>query len=180
MQKKTGIRAEALRYRVATKEFAGVLVALAAGAIAYILLHFLKINTSTLYASLIFLGVLLLQFIFVYLISYLEYKNLKYLIEPNSISLQTGTFSIDTETIPFEKIKNSSYTQSLIQRIFSVGDIIIDQDDEKFIWDSIDSNTANLIMEAVSAKSNVQPITITMANPETQNPLTPPTTPIKP
>lgn len=173
MENKTGVAINALKYRIATKEFVGILVSLAISGISYIPLYFLKIQHSILYTVLIFVGVFLTQFILIFLLSVLEYKNLKYKIEQNSISLQTGTFSIHTETIPFEKIKNSSFDQSLSQRFFSVGDIIIDQDDEKFIWDSIDSKTADLIMESVSTKSNVQPISITMANNTENTPLIP-------
>jgi uncharacterized membrane protein YdbT with pleckstrin-like domain len=94
----------------------------------------------------------------------MQYKNLKYSIGQNAISFQRGTFGVDRETIPFEKIKNSTFDQSFIQRLFSVGDITIDQDDEQYVWDSIDSVTATAISKAVSAKGDVQPITVTTAN----------------
>lgn len=173
MQNKTGINSNALHYRIFTKGVVGTLVIIAAGVLITIILNVLKLQNALTYSLLAIVGVFILQFLLVFSVSYLEYKNLKYVIEPNSISLQRGTFSIETETIPFEKIKNSSFDQTLVQRFFGVGDIIIDQDDEKFIWASIDMSTANQIMEAVSAKSNVQPITVQMAsanNPSTGSP----------
>jgi uncharacterized membrane protein YdbT with pleckstrin-like domain len=94
----------------------------------------------------------------------MQYKNLKYMIEQNSITFQRGAFGVERETIPFEKVKNATFDQTFVQRLFSVGDITIDQDDEKYIWENVDSQTATLISNAVSAKGDVQPITVSTAN----------------
>ncbi|MGH7245809.1 MAG: PH domain-containing protein, partial [Candidatus Levyibacteriota bacterium] len=112
----------------------------------------------------------LVQLVVIFLLAWVAYSNVQYAIVQNSLTLTKGLFSIQTETIPFQKIKNASFQQSLLQRFFSVGNIIIDQETEKFIWESVDTKTATIIMTAVSERSNVQPIAVA----------SPPNTPVPP
>lgn len=105
-------------------------------------------------------GVFLLVCLVTYIAATVAYSNLTYLIEENSLFLKEGVFTVDTETIPFQKIRNASFTQKFLQRIYHVGDIIIDQDPEQYVWKSIDEKTARLILDAVAAKSNIQPIVV--------------------
>jgi len=163
MENTTPVGKEALKYRIAINEGIGVIITFAATALVAIALYVIKLNYAILIDVVVFLCIFLLQLIVLYLISLLEYKNLRYNIGQNAISFQRGTFGVERETIPFEKVKNSTFDQTFIQRFFSVGDITIDQDDEKYIWEDIDSHTATLISDAVSAKGDVQPITISTA-----------------
>lgn len=151
---------DSFRYRFFTREAVGLFVTVLAVLLAGITLTFLKIPNAYFYTIMVFLGFFVIQILFILLPTYLEFTNLQYVIEQNSISLKKGVFSVETETIPFQKIKNSSFDQTFVQRLFSVGNIIIDQDDEKFIWESIDKQSASVIMEAVAAKSNIQPIAV--------------------
>jgi uncharacterized membrane protein YdbT with pleckstrin-like domain len=155
---------QALRYRLVINETIGIVITIALTAFVAILLYVIKVKNATVIDSIIFLCVFVVQFVILYLFSLLQYKNLKYAIGQNSISFQRGTFGVERETIPFEKIKNSTFDQSFIQRLFSVGDITIEQDDEKYVWENIDSATASKISNTVSAKGDVQPITVATAN----------------
>src|ERR1700722_2424823 len=163
MENTTPVGKEALKYRIAINEGMGVIITLAATALVAIALYFIKLKDAVLIDLGVFFCVFLLQLIVLYLISLLEYKNLRYNIGQNAISFQRGSFGVERETIPFEKVKNSTFDQTFIQRFFSVGDITIDQDDEKYIWEDIDSHTATLISNAVSAKGDVQAITVSTA-----------------
>jgi membrane protein YdbS with pleckstrin-like domain len=109
-----------------------------------------------------------------YVTAYLEYNNLKYLIEEHALFLKEGVFEVDTETIPFQKIRNASYLQNVLQRIYNVGDLVIDQDPETYTWMGIDAKTAGTILDAVSARSNIQPISVEAAG---SNPYAPPQNP---
>lgn len=164
MDNATRVGKNALKYRLVTFETMGIVISLAFTAIVAIVIYFLKFKNATLIDAGLFIGVFIIQFIFIYLVSHMEYKNLQYLIEQNSITLQRGAFGVERETIPFEKIKNSTFDQTVIQRMFSVGDITIDQDDEKYIWENVDAETATRISNAVSAKGDVQPITVASLN----------------
>ena len=110
------------------------------------------------YAGVIFVGLLLVQFIIFSLALLLEYFNLAYVIEDNSISFREGVFSVKTITIPYAKITNVSFSQSLFQRLFGVGNIFIDQEDSEYSWKGVDTETAHKIIEEISKKSNIQPI----------------------
>jgi membrane protein YdbS with pleckstrin-like domain len=90
--------------------------------------------------------------------AYIEFTNLKYLIEEHALFLKEGVFEVDTETIPFQKIRNAAFYQTFLQRLYKVGDLVIDQDPETYTWSGIDTDTARIIMDAVSDKSNIQPI----------------------
>ncbi len=151
---------QAFKYRLFIKEFVGLFVTILVTILVGVIVYFLKLSNAYVYPLLTFVGLFVLQTLFVIIPTSFEFMNLRYSIEQNSISLKKGVFSVETETIPFQKIKNSSFDQSFIQRLFSVGNIIIDQDDEKFTWEGIDKQTASTIMEAVAAKSNVQPIVV--------------------
>jgi uncharacterized membrane protein YdbT with pleckstrin-like domain len=163
MDNASRVTKQALHYRVAINEGIGLLITLAVTAVISILLYFLKFKAAVGIDILSFFIIFILQFISLYFISFMQYKNLKYTIGQNAISFQRGSFGIEIETIPFEKIKNSTFDQSFIQRFFSVGDITIEQDNEKYIWEDIDSQTATLISNTVSAKGDVQPITVATA-----------------
>lgn len=88
----------------------------------------------------------------------LESKNFGYVVHENSLGFRQGSFSVFKETIPFARITNASFNQSLIQRFFGVGDLDIDQEDSASGMPGIDRETANKILQVVSQKSNVQPI----------------------
>jgi uncharacterized membrane protein YdbT with pleckstrin-like domain len=101
----------------------------------------------------------------IYISARLEYSNLKYLIEEDALFLKEGVLKVDTETIPFQKIRNASFLQSLLQRMFRVGDLVIDQEPESYTWGGIDLETARTILDAVALKSNIQPISVSANNP---------------
>jgi len=169
----------ALKYRLVIFELLGLTTSLAFTAIVAIILYFIKLRYAVIIDTVLFIGVFVVQFAFIYLVSHMQYKNLKYMIEQNSITFQRGAFGVERETIPFEKVKNATFDQTFIQRLFSVGDITIDQDDEKYIWENVDAQTATLVSNAVSAKGDVQPITVSQAsaivNNTTNNPQQPQT-----
>ncbi len=160
MDKGIHVKSAAFTYRFFFREIVGALFAIAVTGGVGMLLFFLHIEGAVGYSLLLLISVFALQIILIFLISSLEYSNLIYLLEQNSLSLKKGVFSVETETIPFQKIKNASFDQSFAQRLFGVGNILIDQDTEKFIWSSIDKESADVIMEAVADKSNIQPIAV--------------------
>lgn len=164
MENSTPVSRNALQYRLAMNECMGVLIAFAVTALITVTLYFIKVKDAVFLDILIFLVLLIVQFILLYFVSWMQYKNLRYSIGQNAISFQRGVFGIERETIPFEKIKNSTFDQTFLQRLFSVGDITIDQDEENYTWEDIDSHTATLISDAVSAKGDVQPITVSQAS----------------
>lgn len=164
MENTTSVGEQALKYRIVINEILGVIITVALTAVVAILLYFIKLKDALIIDVSTFFVVFVLQLIALYLLSLLQYKNLKYSIGQNAVSFQRGAFGVERETIPFEKIKNSTFDQTFIQRLFSVGDITIDQEDEKYIWENIDTETATLISNAVSAKGDVQPITVSTAN----------------
>lgn len=164
MENETGVSKQALHYRLIINEIIGIIITFALTAFVAIILYFIKVKLAIYIDLLLFLCIFALQFITLYFLSLMQYKNLKYAIGQNSVSFTRGAFGIERETIPFEKIKNATFDQTVIQRLFSVGDITIDQDDEKYIWENIDSQTATLISNTVSAKGDVQPITVATAN----------------
>lgn len=164
MENQTNVGKQALRYRIVINEIVGVIISLALSVIIAILLYFLKVKYGLLIDMAVFVIIFLIQFIVIYVFSQMQYKNLRYVLGQNAITFQRGAFSTESETIPFEKIKNSTFDQSFIQRLFSVGDITIDQDDEKYTWENVDTQTATAISNTVSAKGDVQPITLAAAN----------------
>ncbi len=121
--------------------------------------HFLPIS---LVLEVLFFAVLI---VITYLSAYLEYSNLKYLIEEDALFLKEGVLRVDTETIPFQKIRNASFLQNVMQRVFKVGDLVIDQDPESYTWEGIDTETARIILDAVAEKSNIQPISVSANEP---------------
>ena len=126
---------------------------------AFKLLSFLTISLTL---ELIFFVISSLA---IYVAARLEYGNLKYLIEEDALFLKEGVLRVDTETIPFQKIRNASFLQSLLQRMFKVGDLVIEQDPESYTWEGIDLKTARTILDAVAQKSNIQPISVSASNP---------------
>lgn len=155
---------QALNYRIAVNEGFGIVISVALTIIVALILSIIKFKNGMEIDLLFFLSIFIIQFVFIYFTSLLQYKNLKYNIGQNAITFQKGAFSSEIETVPFEKIKSAIFDQTLIQKFFSVGDITIDQEDEKYTWDNIDSETASLISNSVSVKGDVQPITVAQAN----------------
>lgn len=155
---KAGIKS--LQYRLFVNEGMGIMIFIAVTVIVSLVLFFLKNSGISFIVTFALLGLFVLQTIIIYFISLMQYKNLQYTIGQNAVSFQRGTFGVDKETIPFEKIKSSQYDQSFMQRLFSVGDISIEQDGETYTWENIDSKTASLITDSVSAKGDVQPIVV--------------------
>jgi len=100
----------------------------------------------------------MLPLLVAFLLSFVEYGNLGYKIEANSIAFRKGIFSLRTLTIPFVRITNVSFHQSLFQRLLSVGNILIDQEDSESKWADFDKLTAKKIIKEISIKSNIQPI----------------------
>jgi uncharacterized membrane protein YdbT with pleckstrin-like domain len=94
----------------------------------------------------------------VFLPTYLEYIHLGYKLDSNSVNLRKGMFSVSTTSIPFAKITNVTLDQSFIQRLFSVGNITIDQEDSENYWGEVDLETANKILKTIASKSNIQPV----------------------
>ena len=92
------------------------------------------------------------------LIVLLESKNIGFRLEQNTVHYREGIFSLRRFAIPFARITNVSYHQSIFQRMFSVGDLIVDQEDSEVAMRGIDSHTAELLLKAISEKSNIQPI----------------------
>ena len=96
----------------------------------------------------------------VFVIVTLEIANLGYGIDANAIRFREGILSLHRITVPFARITNANFHQSFFQRIFQVGDIAIDQEDSEYKWRGVDVTTANKIIEEITSKSNVQPITM--------------------
>lgn len=90
--------------------------------------------------------------------SLLEYLHLKYKLTDQSLSFRSGMFSVHTTTIPYSKITNAAYDQSLLARLFSAGDINIDQEDSNFAFKGIGSKIADEVLDAIAKKSNILPI----------------------
>ena len=91
-------------------------------------------------------------------IGFLVYKNTKYQIDDNILALMQGLLSIHQVSIPFSKITNINFHQNVFQRLFQVGDLLVDQEDAENIITDIDFETFNLINKAVADKSNTQNI----------------------
>ena len=163
----TGVGKASFNYRIFPRLMGVVVMTIVILVFSLAILGFIKINNYVLISLGISLVFLLIFGLITYLTAYLEYSNLKYMIEENSLLLKEGVFNVDTETIPFEKIRNASITQNIIQRVFGVGNVVIDQEPEKYVWSSIDNKSAQIIIEAVSEKSNIQPIQVAegQANP---------------
>lgn len=101
------------------------------------------------------LVVVIIFFLIQLIPSFLEYNNLGYQLESNSVNFRKGLLSIQNTTIPFARITNASFNQSFFQRLFSVGDLVIDQEDAGYTWKGIDSVNADKINHAISSKSNL-------------------------
>src|SRR5438270_181972 len=102
-------------YRLITRVSLAALVSLVIGgglALLNYYLGFLNLFRSVFitptYVAGITIACLALLSLVSFIISWIEYKNLGYKIEENSLYLREGFFSIDMETIPFFKIINIS------------------------------------------------------------------------
>ncbi len=111
-------------------------------------------TTLTAFATLVFLILAALAL----LITIIQYANWGYHIDEHSLFLRRGLLSSETETIPFYKVINTSFDQSVIQRMFGVGQLRVDQEDDSSTWSDIDKGTASSVIEMVSTKGNIQPI----------------------
>lgn len=106
----------------------------------------------------VFIVSLILQLSWIGVIVFLESQNLGYKLEQHAFLYREGAFSVVKLTIPFVRITNAQFNQTLFQRFFSVGDIAIDQEDGGAWLRGIDSESANKILKEISIKSNIQPI----------------------
>lgn len=154
----------ALSYRLLPRILGAIFFTFIVAALVISALIFLHQTTYLTLVSMVIAIAFVVIILFVYIVAYLEYSNLQYLIEQNSLYLKEGVLSVDTETIPFQKIRNASFTQNFLQRLYGVGNVIIDQDPETYTWESIDQKTAQTILEAVSERSNIQPIAVENIN----------------
>lgn len=102
--------------------------------------------------------IFLIAFLYGAFKSLLEYSHLKYKLADQSIGFRSGMFSVNTTTIPYSKITNAAYDQSLLARLFSVGDINIDQEDSSFQFKGIGSKIADEVLDVIAKKSNIVPI----------------------
>jgi uncharacterized membrane protein YdbT with pleckstrin-like domain len=159
------IKRAALYYRFLPRLIVVLFVGIVVAIILASLLSFLKLFGFLTIALTLELVILIVLGLAIYVSARLEYSNLKYLIEEDALFLKEGVLKVDTETIPFQKIRNASFLQSLLQRIFGVGDLVIDQDPESYAWEGIDAETARAILDAVAQKSNIQPISVSANNP---------------
>jgi len=142
----------ALTYRLFTKLVIGLVISIFLLPISILLS---STNNPALIYIFIFQGIPLIIFI---VLSLIEYKNCGFAIEENSLNFRKGIFSIETMSIPYVRITNAKFKQNLLQRIFGVGHIIIDQEDSESVWKNYDQETANKITNQISSKSNIQPI----------------------
>lgn len=106
----------------------------------------------------IFIGVLIPLVLLTEVLMFLEYANSGFMIDENSVSLKQGMFSLERVAVPFPKITNTSFKQSFFQRLFSVGDLEIDQEDATVSLDSIDNKSAEEIMGSIKEKSHIQTV----------------------
>lgn len=90
--------------------------------------------------------------------SLLEYSHLKYKLADQSLSFRSGLLSVSTTTVPYSHITNVAYDQGILARLFSVGDINIDQEDSDFSFKGIGSSIADKILDVIAKKSNIRPI----------------------
>jgi membrane protein YdbS with pleckstrin-like domain len=109
--------------------------------------------------SLPFYGLFVVVFGISALVGFLKYRNTKYAISDNTISIRVGVLSVKTIIIPFSKITNVSSEQSIMQRLFGMGNILIDQEDSSSSWTDLDLETITKLTQAISEKSNLQRIT---------------------
>lgn len=150
MEQYTHVQSNALVYRLVKSLFISIVIGLIVGGFFAL--------TGMKYAVLIFT---IITFLVQLIPSYLEYQNLGYELESNSVNLRKGLLSMQNLTIPFARITNASFNQSFFQRFFSVGDLNIDQEDSSFKWQVVDSITANKISHEIASKSNIQQVTKT-------------------
>lgn len=152
---------QALKYRIVVKESAGIILTILLTFVSGIALTSYNFGNTALFIGIIFLIVFILQFLLIVIPAYLEYYNLRYTISQDSITLQRGVFTVEIKTIPFQKIVNAGFTQTVLQRLFMVGSVTLDQENERFLWESVDAKTAVIVLDLVAQKSNIQPIKIT-------------------
>lgn len=161
MNTQESVGPQALKYRIVVKESAGIILTILLTIVSGIALTSFNFGNNALFIVVIFLAVFILQFFLIVIPAYLEYYNLRYTVAQDSITMQRGVFTIETKTIPFQKIVNAGITQTVLQRFFMVGTIALDQENERFVWESIDTKTADIVLNLVAQKSNIQPIKIT-------------------
>lgn len=145
----------ALFYRFVTRGLVSTLLFLVFALIVAIVYTSGKLDSFPWIAVLIIMG---LPLAWKLLTSWLEYMNLGYSFDDKSLKFREGIFSLHNQTIPFYKISNASFTQSFFQRVFNVGDVIIDQEDSQSDLKAVDRATAEKIIQSVSQNSNIQTI----------------------
>lgn len=162
MNNQTRVGQNAFQYRFIVRETIGVLISALVSGVFFNIVSFLHKNNAVSFSLGIFVVLFIFQLIAVFVATFIEFNNLVYIIEENAITLKKGIIYVETQTIPFQKIKKSLFQQSIFQNLFGVGNIILDQgEEESFIWNNIDNQTANTIMDAVAKKSNIQPVVFT-------------------
>ncbi len=165
-------------YWLVTRVTVAFVVAVLLGVALYLLSYTAKLSsfpvafsldptTLTAFAMLIFLILAALTLV----ITIFQYGNWGYRTDEHALFLRRGLIALDTETIPFYKVVNTSFDQSAWQRLFGVGELQIDQDDASSTWSDIDKSTASAVMELVSTKGNIQPIAFSSGQFPPQPPL---------
>lgn len=140
-----------LEYKSIKVGFITVFFALAVSGVSSVITQKIQIN--------IFILVLAISFIVMMIPEYIMYLNIQYKIDESALYLRKGFLSIQTITLPYARITNAKFDQTLIQRIFHIGNISLDQEDSSYIWTDIDSETAEKILNEISSRSNIQKLT---------------------
>lgn len=150
------VEVNSLYYRL----FGSIIGAIVAAAVLSLLsLVWVAIAANSWTVFLVGYGVIfIIAFLYEATKSYLEYIHLKYKLAEQSVNFRSGLLSVHTTTIPYSKITNAAYDQGPIARLFSVGDINIDQEDSSFQFKGIGSRIADEILDAIAKKSNILPI----------------------
>lgn len=95
--------------------------------VPFILFLFLFYGVK-LYYVLVFFWILQTSFLFMV---WLHIATTFYVVLPDRIEIRTGILVKRTKAIPFDKITEISLKQTLIQRIFGIGDLFIDTAGDK-------------------------------------------------
>lgn len=92
------------------------------------------------------------KLLFDLIVKFLEYKNIGFRVESRNFYLTSGFFSKNTVNLPVDSIDNASFHQTLIQRLFNVGQVTIISKFATTTSPALDPNSANKLIEAVKHK----------------------------
>lgn len=145
----------ALTYRIITKGLAAIVLFILVSILIF-MIYSLGIVTEFPWHLVLILAAVPAAWLM--LTAWLDWSNMGYTFDDKSLILKEGTFSLQTQTIPFYKISNASFNQTFFQRFFNVGDVIIDQEDSQSDLKGVDRATAEIIIQAVSEHSNIQTV----------------------